>query len=70
MDKYDEFRKYAREAKDMTDRSRNDADRASWLKIAESWLRMLPEPRHSAEQRFDAQRTARGTGQDDSKSSH
>jgi hypothetical protein len=54
----------------MADRTRNPADKASWLRIAQSWLDLLPKPRQSAEQRFDAQSNDKGTGQDGSRSSH
>ena len=70
MDKYDEIRKRAHEAQEMADRTRNQADKASWLRIAQSWMNMLPKPRQSAEHRFDAQSKGKGTGQDGSQSSH
>jgi hypothetical protein len=70
MDKYDEIRKRAHEAQAMADQTRNPADKASWLRIAQSWMNMLPKPRQSAEQRFDAQSKDKGTGQDGSRSSH
>jgi hypothetical protein len=70
MDKYDEYRKLAREAQDMADKTEYQDDKASWLRIAKGWLEMLPKPRQSAEQRSDAQSKAKGTGQDDSDSSH
>ena len=44
MDKNDEYRKFAREAQDLADRSRNDTGRASWLRIAQSWLKLLRPP--------------------------
>ena len=70
MDKHDEYRKHAHEAQAMADRSRNPTDKASWLRIAQSWLDMLPKPRQSAEQRFDEQSKAKGTGQENSEGSH
>jgi hypothetical protein len=70
MNRYDEYRKRAHEAQAMADQTRNQADKAAWLRIAQGWLDMLPKPRQSAEQRFDAQSKAKGTGQDDSESSH
>jgi hypothetical protein len=53
MDRFDEYRKRAAEAQAMADQSRNHTDKASWLRIAQSYLDMLPKPRQSAEQRFD-----------------
>ena len=70
MDKYDEYRRRAQEAQAMADQTQNQSDKASWLRIAQGWLDMLPKPRQSVEQRFDAQSKARGTGQDDPSSSH
>ena len=70
MDKYDEIRKRAHEAQEMADRTRNQADKASWLRIAQSWLNMLPKPRQSAEQRFDTAAKDQGTGQENSKGTH
>jgi hypothetical protein len=53
----------------MADQTWNQGDKASWLRIAQNWLDMLPEPSQS-EQRFDAQSEAKGTGQSKSESSH
>jgi hypothetical protein len=60
----------AAEAQAMADQTRNDDDKQSWLRIAQSYLEMLPKAKQTAEQRFDAQTKARGTGQNDSESSH
>jgi hypothetical protein len=70
MDKHNEYRKRAAEAQAMADQTRNDDDKQSWLRIAQSYLEMLPKAKQTAEQRFDAQTKARGTGQNDSESSH
>jgi hypothetical protein len=70
MDKNDEYRKFAQQAQDLADRTKNPADKASWLKIAESWLRMLPKPRATKQENFDTEAQARGTGQDKSGRSH
>jgi hypothetical protein len=70
MDKYDEYRKYAQEAKNLADRSRNDTDRASWLRIAESWLRMLSAEKRTPQEDFDQQTQDHGTGQVRSDQSH
>jgi hypothetical protein len=70
MDKHDEYRKRAQEALEMADQSRNPSDKDSWLRIARSYLEMLPKPRQTAEQRFDANTKAKGTGQTDSEGSH
>jgi hypothetical protein len=70
MDRYDEYRKHAHEAQAMADQASNETDKVSWLRIAQGWLDMLPKPRQSAEQRFDAQSNTKGAAQDDSNSSH
>ena len=70
MDKYEEYRKRADEAQALADRTQNPNDKAAWLRIAQGWMDMLPKPKQSAGQRFDAQTKAKGTGQDDSESSH
>jgi hypothetical protein len=67
MDKNDEYRKYAREAQNLADRSRNPGDKASWLRIAQSWLNMLPKPERTPTERFDDQVRDEGTNQDISK---
>jgi hypothetical protein len=41
-DKYDEYRQYAKEAEQRADIALRDEDRASWLRIAHKWLRLLP----------------------------
>ena len=65
-----EIRRFAHEAQEMADRSKNDADRASWLRIAQSWLAMLPPPARSAQERFEDEVKAKGTGQETSEGSH
>ena len=74
MNKDAEFRRNAAECKRMADTARSEDDRSSWLKMSESWLRMIRGPSRSAQEtasdNFDDQREERGTGQDDSESSH
>jgi hypothetical protein len=53
MDSDGEIRRYAREAEEMAVRSRNDKERASWLGIAQSWLKMLSSRGPSAEDHFE-----------------
>jgi hypothetical protein len=66
----DEYRRHAADAQKEADGARNDLDRASWLRIAEGWLSLLkPKPR-VAEEAFDQLTADKGTGQDESKSSH
>jgi hypothetical protein len=42
MDKYTDYRRRAREAQDMADRAPTRSDRSSWLRIAKSWLILIP----------------------------
>jgi hypothetical protein len=74
MSKDDEYRRNAAECKRMADASRNETDKESWLKMSESWLRMVRGTKRRAQERasdaFDAHHSKRGTGQDDSGASH
>ena len=64
----DKYRRYADEAQFQAERALNDRDRASWLKIARSWLEMLPKRLRTAEERFDDKARDLGTGQEKSDS--
>ena len=67
----DEFRRNAAECQRMANNARVDSDKAAWLRLAETWLRMIPKDRNqAASDKFDAQESAQGTGQKDSESSH
>jgi hypothetical protein len=70
MKEHDEYRCNAAEAQRQADRAKNDLDRASWLRIAQGWLSLLPVPRRTATEKFDQESTDKGTGQDDNKSSN
>jgi hypothetical protein len=70
MNKEDEYRRNADEAQQWADKSSSDLDRAAWLRIAEGWLHLIRKRPKTAEQSFDDTAKARGTGQDDSESSH
>lgn len=55
----------------MADRSISDVDKAAWLKVVQSWLRLIrKKPLSTQQTEFDAQKKAHGTGQDNSESSH
>jgi hypothetical protein len=46
MDRFDEYRRNAAECQRMAESTRNETDQRSWLRLAESWLRLLSgEPR-------------------------
>ncbi|TMJ04469.1 MAG: hypothetical protein E6G97_05790 [Alphaproteobacteria bacterium] len=70
MSKSDEYRANATECEKMARAARNPNDKATWLKMAADWLRMIPQPRSSASDKFDAAEKAQGTGQRPSGSEH
>jgi hypothetical protein len=70
MDRSNKYRKLARDAQTMADEAGSPEDKASWRSIAQSWLDLLRGTQQPAEQRFDDQSKARGTGQDESGSTH
>jgi hypothetical protein len=76
MSKSDEYRRNAAECQRMAESTRNEGDRRSWLRLAESWMRLIggdsKKARSSQEaaENFETQRRARGTGQRDSESKH
>jgi hypothetical protein len=73
----DEYRRNARECQRMAENACNAADKASWLRLAASWLRMIGgEPNRAAsegrnghgEEKFRQARP--GRSDKDSKASH
>ena len=62
----DYFRRQAAEAQAQADRSLSGADRASWLRIAQSWLGLI-RGQPSAQESFERDERERGTHQDVSK---
>jgi hypothetical protein len=44
--------------------------RADWLRLAARWLSMIPHAQETPEAHFDATLERRGTGQENSSSSH
>jgi hypothetical protein len=65
-----EYRRQAEGAEKEARSAKNDLDRAAWLRVAQGWLSLLHKRPQSTEEAFDAQSKAKGTGQDDSKSSN
>ena len=51
MDLVDEYRRNARECERMAEKAGNSADKASWLRLAASWLGMI---RNDARRLFDS----------------
>jgi hypothetical protein len=68
MSSDDEYRKQAAEAEKQARSALSELDRDQWLRIAQGWVSMLRK-----RPQFDepgAENKAKGTGQDDSQSSH
>jgi hypothetical protein len=45
MNRYDEYRQKAEEAKRQADRSTREPDREAWLWLARDWMALVKEPR-------------------------
>ena len=74
MDLVDEYRRNARECERMAERAGNPADKASWLRLAASWLGMI---RSDARRLFENENRGNGNGpawpkpsKEDSSASH
>ena len=59
----DEFRAIAQECRLMAAKVTTPIDQAAWLELATDWLGLIPEPAHTASDRFDATERDRGTRQ-------
>ena len=70
MSSDDEYRQQAAEAEKQARSARSDMDGESWLRIAQGWMSLLRKRPQSDEEAFNAQTTVKGTGQEDSESSH
>ena len=60
----DYYRRQAGEAQAHADRAIRSADRAAWLRIARSWLELLPIRKASPQEAFDDAVRDQGTHQD------
>ena len=69
MDQYDKYRANAADAQREANRTTNSEDKASWLRLVEGWLSLLPRGKRSASENFDDETTSKSTGQDISKES-
>jgi len=66
-----QYQRNAKQAQREANRSRTDQERASWLKIAEGWLSMLPRrTANTAEERFADDARTLNTGQPGSDARH
>ena len=68
-DEVKEFETQVREAQRMADNSRNDKDKAAWLRIAQQWLRILRTHRKDETPQQD-QSAWPASSPEDSTSSH
>lgn len=64
------YRRQAQAAQDQADQAKNDGDRASWLKIAQGWLGLLPGSKPTNRDKFDDNARDQGTGQTKNESSN
>jgi hypothetical protein len=63
-------RRNAVEAQRQADRANNEIDRASWLRLVQGWLSLLPKRPQNDQEAFDQEVADKGTGQDESKTSN
>ena len=70
MSKSDEYRANADECQKMARLAKHPGEKATWLQMAQDWLRMIPQPKPSPTAKFDAAEKAQGTGQEKSASDH
>ena len=70
MNNDEECRRQAAKAEKQARLATNDIDRAAWLRVATGWLSLLVKRSQGGEEAFNANARVRGTGQDDSESSH
>jgi hypothetical protein len=72
--KSDDYQRHAEECQRMADLAATDRERRSWLRMAESWLRMVVVRKviveETPEQKFDAELGKKGTGQERSDKSN
>jgi hypothetical protein len=66
----DKFRREAAAAQEKADNARNDQDRATWLRIAQSWMNMLRSGEKTRDQEFEEHVEKKGTRQERSDESH
>jgi hypothetical protein len=73
VNKSDEFRRYADECLRMADKTNDEGDKGAWLRLAESWLRMIqsaPDYKRAPADKFDTRDKAQGTRHRPSYESH
>jgi hypothetical protein len=68
--KADEYRANAAECELMASISRHAGEKATWLQMAQHWLRMIRQDNTPTFERFDAAERSQGTGQAPSRAEH
>jgi len=66
MSRSDEYRANAAECQKMARIAKNPGEKATWLAMAEDWLRMIPPPLRSAAEKFATSQQSLGTGRENS----
>jgi hypothetical protein len=61
MHEDNEYRQQAADAQRFADRAVSDADKATWLRIAQGWLALIRRPDQTDHEAFDAANKAHGT---------
>jgi len=80
MSNAEDYARHAEECQNMAACVRGEAEKVAWLKLAESWLKVMRTEtelsadkgadKGNADEQFDAALAASDTGQERSKSSH
>ena len=70
MSKADEYRANAAECQRMAGITKNPGEKATWLGMAEHWLRLIPKRSQTASEKFDAAEATQGTHQTRSDAEH
>ena len=75
MNRSDEYRRNAEECQRMADATSSESDKRSWLRLAESWMRMVRKESGNGTRpqdtgAFDDEHRTRGTHQRRSESAH
>jgi hypothetical protein len=75
MSRTNEYRRNAAECQRMAESTRDEGDRRSWLRLAQSWLRLVSDARREdsspdATENFATEHRVRGTRQRESESTH
>jgi hypothetical protein len=70
MSKTEEYRANAVDCERMARKANDPGEKATWLQMAQHWLRMIPQPEPSKAEAFDTQEKAEGTHQAPSDSEH